>query len=48
MPLSELDLNERLASLSTVAQDVSTAIEAVAAGLFVGHPGSWAGYYVSW
>lgn len=48
MPLSELDLNERLASLSTVAQDVSTAIEAVAAGLFVGHPGTWAGYYVSW
>ena len=45
--ISGVDVAERLRTLSVVGSDVATTIEAIGAGLFVGRPGSWAGYYVS-
>lgn len=41
-------LYERLQTLTAVAPDVATTLEAIAAGLFVGTRGTWAGYYVAW
>ncbi|MBL0169174.1 MAG: hypothetical protein IPP90_00385 [Gemmatimonadaceae bacterium] len=46
IPLSQL--YERLATLTAVAPDVATTIEAIAAGLFVGVKGTWGGYFVAW
>lgn len=46
--VSETLLQERLATLTAVAPDVATTLEAIAAGLFVGTPGTWSGYYVAW
>lgn len=47
-PVSELELNERLNTLTTIASDVSLTIEAIAAGIFAGKSGAWGGSYVSW
>lgn len=47
-PVSELELNERLNTLTTIASDVSLTIEAIAAGIFAGKAGVWGGSYVSW
>lgn len=41
-------LYERLASLTAIAPDAATTLEAIAAGLFVGVPGSWSGSFVNW
>ncbi len=47
-PLPLAQLYERLATLTAVAPDVATTIEAIAAGLYVGARGTWSGYYVAW
>ncbi len=39
---------ERLATLSAVAPDAATTIEAIAAGLYLGTKGTWGGTFVSW
>jgi hypothetical protein len=46
-PVSGTEVAERLKTLSVIGSDVATTIEAIGAGLFVGHAGSWSGYYVS-
>jgi hypothetical protein len=46
-PLSGVEVAERLRTLSVVGSDVATTIEAIGAGIFVGRPGTWSGYYVS-
>ena len=46
-PVSGTEVAERLKGLSVVGSDVATTIEAIGAGLFVGHPGPWSGYFVS-
>ena len=46
--VSSAHLDERLATLTAVAPDVATTIEAIAAGIYVGVNGSWAGYFVRW
>lgn len=46
-PLPTTLLDERLGTLTAVASDVATTIEAIAAGLYVGIP-AFAGTYVSW
>ena len=47
-PLTADFVNERLTTLTAVGSDVATTIEAIAAGLYVGATGRWAGYYVAW
>ena len=47
-PVTELELNERLSTLTTIASDVSLTIEAIAAGIYAGKVGAWGGSYVSW
>ncbi len=47
-PVSWEFLNERLATLTAVGADAATTIEAIAAGLYVGTEGKWAGYFVAW
>ena len=47
-PLQWDFINERMATLTAVAPDAATTIEAIAAGLYAGTPGSWAGYFVAW
>ncbi len=47
-PISRTQLYERLATLTAVAPDVATTIEAIAAGLYVGVKGTWGGYFVAW
>ncbi len=47
-PVTELELNERLSTLTTIASDVSLTIEAIAAGIYAGKIGAWGGSYVSW
>ena len=47
-PLKWDFLNERLATLTAVGADAATTIEAIAAGLYVGTEGKWAGYFVAW
>lgn len=47
-PLTAVQLGERLAGLTAVGSDVSTTIEAIAAGLYAGLPGTWSGGYVAW
>ena len=47
-PISRTQLYERLATLTAVAPDVATTIEAIAAGLYVGVKGAWGGYFVAW
>lgn len=47
-PIPLAQLYERLATLTAVAPDVATTIEAIAAGLYVGARGTWSGYYVAW
>ena len=46
-PVSGTEVAERLRGLSAVGSDVATTIEAIGAGLFVGHPGPWSGYFVA-
>jgi hypothetical protein len=46
-PVTGVEVAERLKTLAVVGSDVATTIEAIGAGLFVGRPGSWSGYYVS-
>ena len=46
--ISRTQLYERLATLTAVAPDVATTIEAIAAGLYVGVKGTWGGYFVAW
>lgn len=46
--LSQTDLYERLATLTAIAPDVATTIEAIAAGLYVGVTGTYGGYFVAW
>lgn len=46
IPLTEL--YSRLATLTAVAPDAATTIEAIAAGLYVGVREPWGGYFVSW
>lgn len=48
MPFTSAQLGERLATLTAVGSDVSTTIEAIAAGLYAGLPGGWSGGYVAW
>jgi hypothetical protein len=45
--ISGTEVAERLRTLSVIGSDVATTIEAIGAGLFVGHAGPWSGYYVS-
>ena len=47
-PISAAQLDERLATVTAVAPDVATTIEAIAAGLYVGHSGTFAGTYMVW
>lgn len=46
-PVSGTEVAERLKGLSVVGSDVATTIEAIGAGLFVGHAGPWSGYFVA-
>lgn len=46
LPASQLEA--RLSTLTAVAPDVATTIEAIAAGLFAGHPGAFSGAYAAW
>ena len=47
-PLTAIQLGERLGALTAVGSDVATTIEAIAAGLYAGLPGTWSGGYVAW
>jgi len=47
-PLPPTVVDARLATLTAVAPDVATTIEAIAAGLLLGIPGTTAGTYVAW
>lgn len=47
-PVSLAELNERLATLTTIAPDVALTIEAIAAGIYAGKAGSWGGTFTSW
>lgn len=46
--LSVEQINTRLETLTTVAPDVATTIEAIAAGLFAGVPGTFTGLFTNW
>jgi hypothetical protein len=46
--ISLTDLYARLATLTAVAPDAATTIEAIAAGLYVGVKEPWGGYFVAW
>ena len=46
--LSAEQINTRLATLTAVAPDVATTIEAIAAGLFAGVPGTFTGLFANW
>ena len=41
-------LQERLATLTAVAPDAATTLEAIAAGVYAGLASTWGGYYVRW
>jgi len=45
--LSGAEVALRIKGLAVVGSDVATTIEAIGAGLFLGSPGSWSGYYVN-
>lgn len=47
-PIDYAQLSARLETLTAVAPDVATTIEAIAAGIYAGHPGAFSGTYVSW
>ncbi len=47
-PIPFAQLNARLETLTAVAPDVATTIEAIAAGLYAGFPGTFAGVYTTW
>lgn len=46
--VSLADLEERLAGLTAVAPDVGLTIEAIAAGIFAGRPGTYGGTWTAW
>ncbi len=41
-------IEQRLGTLTTTASDVALTIEAIAAGLYAGLPGRFAGAYATW
>lgn len=47
-PIPYLQLSARLETLTAVAPDVATTIEAIAAGIYAGQPGTFSGAFVSW
>jgi hypothetical protein len=47
-PIPYAQLSARLETLTAVAPDVATTIEAIAAGIYAGHPGAFSGTFVSW
>jgi hypothetical protein len=47
-PIAYAQLSARLETLTAVAPDVATTIEAIAAGIYAGQPGAFSGSYVLW
>jgi len=48
VPLTWLEIDERLRKFSVTAEDARGTIQAVAEGLYTGHQAQWAGAYVHW